>query len=76
MTAKKRTKRSPYEGQVADLRKLRDLANEAFVAMVDAYDLANYNEWNYLTGYIEPLKDALETLEQLTINLIETEQSE
>lgn len=37
MSAKKRTKRSPYEGQVADLRKLRDLANEAFVAMVDRY---------------------------------------
>lgn len=76
MSAKKRTRRSLYEGQVADLRKLRDLANEAFVAMVDAYDLANYNEWNYLTGYIEPLKDALETLELLTINLIETEKSE
>jgi hypothetical protein len=75
MTAKKK-KRSPYAGQIAELEKLRDLANEAFVAMVDAYDLAQYNEWEYLTGYIEPLKDALETLEQLTINLIVTEQSE
>lgn len=76
MATRKTKPRSPYAGHVNELEQLRNLANEAFVAMVDGYDLANYNEWDYLTGYIEPLKDALETLEQLTINLIEKEQSE